>query len=259
MLAHSTPRTSLKTESFKSMANKKFLEEYPLYRKFKTDLRNTEWTNPVTGSNVSLVMLNSIPKPAINLNCKSCSSEQTFNMVGNYYIDTSTIPQAHNSFCEVLYRCEGCKRNSQRYFLHFFNDNINIRDDKNGDDIKQEWLFVRKVGQFPAWNISMDKNLEQLLGVHVDFYKKGLTNESQSYGIGAYAYFRRITEDIIDNLLDSISKLLTGEDKIKYEKALADTKQTRVTKEKIDLVKDLLPAILCRGDKSFRNTAFCFE
>lgn len=68
--------------------------------------------------------------------------------------------------------------------------------------------------------------------------------ESQGYGIAAFSYYRRITEDIIDELLDSISDLIDIENKAQYQTALERTKKTRVTQEKIDLVKDLLPPIL---------------
>lgn len=68
--------------------------------------------------------------------------------------------------------------------------------------------------------------------------------ESQGYGIGAFAYYRRITEDIIDELLDSIIDLIEPENIDKFKTALEATKKTRVTQEKIELVKDLLPGIL---------------
>lgn len=79
---------------------------------------------------------------------------------------------------------------------------------------------------------------------HGDNFKKGLVCESQGYGIGAFAYYRRITEDIIDELLDSISDLIEPEHKKEYDDALAKAKTTRATQDKIDLVKDLLPATL---------------
>lgn len=90
----------------------------------------------------------------------------------------------------------------------------------------------------------MDKNLERTLGKHAKTFRKGLVCESQGYGIGAFSYYRRITEEIIDELLDSITDLIEIENKEKYKEALVKTKTTRVTQEKIDLVKDLLPSIL---------------
>lgn len=68
--------------------------------------------------------------------------------------------------------------------------------------------------------------------------------ESQGYGIGAYAYYRRIIEEIIDSLLDSIADLIPESEKQQYLEALNKTKETIIAKGKIELVKDLLPEIL---------------
>jgi hypothetical protein len=75
-------------------------------------------------------------------------------------------------------------------------------------------------------------------------FRKGLVCESQGYGIGAFSYYRRITEEIIDELLDSITDLVEEANKVEYKIALEKTKQTRVTQDKIDLVKGLIPSIL---------------
>src|SRR5665647_904692 len=101
-----------------------------------------------------------------------------------------------------------------------------------------------KIGQFPAWEIAGEPNVEKLLGKHAGYYKKGQVCESQGYGIGAFGYYRRIVEEVIDELLDEISELISGDELAKYKEALVKTKATIVTAEKIELVKDLLPTIL---------------
>lgn len=87
-----------------------------------------------------------------------------------------------------------------------------------------------------------------MLGAHKDYLKRGLICELQGYGIGAFAYYRRIVEAVIDKLLDSIPALLSGAELEAYRAALTKTKDTRVTQEKIELVKDMLPAILRPND-----------
>lgn len=112
-------------------------------------------------------------------------------------------------------------------------------------DSECKWLM--KVGQFPAWEIHSDPNIEKMLGKHADYYKKGLICESQGYGIGAYGYYRRIVEEIIDELLNEISHLLNGDELNTFSEALSKTKKITVTQEKIELVKELLPPILRPG------------
>lgn len=194
------------------MPDAKFLETYPLYRKFSTDI----------GYNY----LQHISKPPIRMYCYTCGCLQTFNMSNEYYRDYSYDTISSGKVIRVIYLCAACKE-YERFFLLQFGEN-----------------YVMKVGQFPSWEIVPDKNLSELLGEHQDYYKKGLVCESQSYGIGAYAYYRRIVESIIDQLLDSIADLIAESEKERYLEALKQTKKTTVAQEKIDLVKDLLPEIL---------------
>ena len=178
----------------------------------------------------------SIATPAINGNCPTCKQMQTYNME-NTYGENEYVPSGH--IFQLIYKCAGCGRNTKRFFIYFFNKNI-----KNKDDKDVETLFMKKIGQYPAWGIEVDKELEKVLGNGKEYYKKGLICESQSYGIGAYAYYRRITEDIIDELLNSIYDLIDEREKEKYKKALEDVAKTRVASKKIELVKDLLPQSL---------------
>lgn len=209
------------------MPNSKFLEQYPLYRKFSIEIPEAS----------------SIPQPPINMFCSLCKSEQTFLMPDPYYsMDTIresghvksfgiSNNRSHSRKACVLradYTCAACEE-YQINFLLRFDENL---------------ISVMKVGQYPPWKIEVDKNLSKLLGEHRDNYQKGLICESQSYGIGAYAYYRRIVEDIIDELLESISDLMTESEKKIYEKALEEARKSIVAQEKIALVKDLLPASL---------------
>ena len=213
------------------MANKQFLEEYPLYRKFVSSFN--QWTT-----------LNELPKPAIHMYCDRCESDQTFNMANEYYeVDYASDIYVPRTTVRALYTCSGCAAFQRRFLIRFILAKVTERNDA-GEDVAREIIYMEKVGQYPSWSIVMDKELENLLGDHAEFYKRGLISESQGYGIGAFAYYRRIVEEIIDQLLISIEELISAEDKQKYATALAAVKKTTVTQEKIELVKDLLPASL---------------
>ena len=56
------------------------------------------------------------------------------------------------------------------------------------------------------------------------FKKRGLICESQSYGIEAFAHFRRVVEELIDSLLNDIADLMSGDEKEKYLQALEQAK-----------------------------------
>jgi hypothetical protein len=201
------------------MPNKEFLEQYPLYKKMK--LQSLSWTT------------DGLDKATINMSCGICRSAQTFVMENQYWEFTNiSNTVVHELVFRLKYICVHCGV-FHRFFIVRFNHD-------------PSWIM--KVGQYPAWDIAGHPNIEKFLGEHADYYKKGLICESQGYGIGAFGYYRRIVEDIIDQLLDEVSALLSGAELRKYEEALKLTKTTRVTQEKIDLVKDLLPPILRPND-----------
>ncbi len=194
--------------------NKEFLEEFSLFRKFEC----------VIPENTHL-----LPSPPINMTCRDCGSIQTFNMVNDYYgqFGNRSTP-CKDLKVQLIYQCQSCRNFTRQFHIY----------------ISPDLDYIYKFGQYPEWEIKMDKNLEKILNKHSKTFRKGLVSESQGYGIGAFAYYRRITEDIIDELLESISDLIDEEHRIEYQLALEKTKQTRVTQDKIDLVKDLLPSIL---------------
>lgn len=212
---------------------KEFLETYPLYKKYEMD--NLSVHSP----------LRNVPRPAVHMYCSHCDSEQTYNMVNQYNeVDYHADDSVSGKVFRLKYVCSACDQNVRIFFVHVFSQTETRVDEDSGQEDRYNIVYAQKVGQIPGWNMAMDKNLEKELGDHATLYRRGLENESHGYGIGAFAYFRRITETVIDDLLDSVSDLLEGQEKKTYEVALAKTKETKVTQEKIDLVKDLLPTTL---------------
>jgi hypothetical protein len=197
------------------MPTAELIDQYPLYRKYQIKLPAQAFQ---------------LPKPPIHMFCpQPCKSEQTFQMTNEYY-GTLEAPGTPVSglISKVIYTCAACGK-FQRIFMLYFSPGCD---------------FVMKVGQYPPWSIDVDKKVSRMLGDHVEYFRRGLVCKSQGYGLGAVAYYRRIVEKVIDVLLDQITQLIPPEDQDKYKKALDETKKTIVTQDKIELVKDMLPAIL---------------
>ncbi|MBI2334013.1 MAG: hypothetical protein HYU84_17955 [Chloroflexi bacterium] len=197
------------------MTLKKMLEDYPLYRKFQTEVPES---------------LDNLHMPAIHAFCENEKSSQTFNSVRAFYekqLRGDNQP-AKNQVLHVEYVCTSCKAYSRHFLIQ--------------TDVAGKWVL--KAGQVPPWDVSLDLVLEKSLGDASSFYKRALICESQAYGIGAFAYYRRIVEEIIDSLLEDISDLIPMDERSIYLEALEQAKKTRVTQEKIELVRDLLPSIL---------------
>ena len=205
------------------MPQKEFLETFPLYKRFKITLQP-----------LALDM----PHPAVNGDCGVCRSRQTYTVVVDeqhqqrLVLGGSRGAPIKDKIVSFRYRCQGCKQSLIEYF-------IKVSPDLN---------WVMKVGQYPSWSISPDKNISKMLDHHQDFLSKGLICESQGYGIGALAYYRRITEEIIDTLLVDLARIIPASTRETFSAALERAKSTRQTSEKIDLVKDLIPETLRLGN-----------
>ncbi|HYT43980.1 MAG TPA: hypothetical protein VEP90_16690 [Methylomirabilota bacterium] len=212
------------------MPDKAFLEDYPLLKKF--DFARSYFATD----------FGHLPKPAINMHCAKCKSNQTYNMINEYgeNLENGDEVGIWGETVRAQYKCSACNNSEYLFFIEF----IFIKHEKNDKGNTFEVGYIRKVGQNPPWSIKMEKNLEEMLVEYADFYKRGLICESQGYGIGAYAYYRRIVETIIDQLLDSIPELLEADEQEKYKEALEKAKQTARAKDKIALVKDMLPPSL---------------
>ncbi|MCI0554389.1 MAG: hypothetical protein L0287_25870, partial [Anaerolineae bacterium] len=126
------------------MPNRKFLEEYPLYRKFRLKLSD---------------FLRDLPQVAINMTCDVEDSNETFTMPRGYLHPSLGYEQpCIGATREVECFCQSCGKFTRYFMLEFGKDN-------DGD-------YVMKVGQAPPWDITPDKALEKMLGLRSDYYRK---------------------------------------------------------------------------------------
>lgn len=191
------------------MPNRELLESYPLYRKIPAE------TN---------VVLASLPEVSVKMRCPECESDQTFTMQGGYApnLGLREGSTAAGEVGRLKYLCQSC-RSFLRYFL--------VRFGPDG--------HLEKVGQFPAPDVTCDPEIERLLGDNAVFYKRGLRSEAHGFGIGAFAYYRRIVEEIIDDLLEQVGDLIPeDDDAANYREAVERAKKTHVAADKIAIVKD---------------------
>ena len=90
------------------------------------------------------------------------------------------------------YTCRNCRSNIVNYWFTW-------------EEHKDDNEFM-KVGQWPPLAIEPTPALADSLGKEEsELYKKALINANFSYGIGALAYFRRVIENKVNNLIDLIA------------------------------------------------------
>ena len=164
----------------------KFLEETPLYTRLPVEPNELE--------NIA-----HIPNVNINLYCKICKDIRTFELrekaiffdKGNYFVSviedkSSSIEPNDRIF--FRYTCASCKDFDQDFLIR----------------IGESREYLHKIGQYPEWSIRIDKYLKEILGKYAKYYEMGTILESHGHGIGAFAYYRRIVERKIDELLNLI-------------------------------------------------------
>jgi hypothetical protein len=136
------------------------------------------------------------------------------------------------------YRCRNCGREKQHYWIEW--------SERNPPGEGQDAGVIIKVGQWPPLSIEPPSDLAKILGKEdANLYKKALINASISHGVGALAYFRRVIENKVNQLIDLIAEAAqaahTGADELKHIEAV---KTGFHIDRKIEFAKGLLPAHL---------------
>jgi len=135
----------------------------------------------------------------------------------------------HGSVNAAWYLCASCNIFGHTFLFRIADDNMSIM----------------KVGQYPPQSIEHEADIKDALGIHIDLYTKGLICELQGYGIAAFAYYRRIVENVITKLLDDIADLIKDEaEHGEYLDKLDEVRDENSADVRIGVVKDLLPPIL---------------
>jgi len=122
---------------------------------------------------------------------------------------------------------------------------IKSNSDKEWDKRKEGMtIIIQKVGQFPAYEVGINNTLKKYLSQEDQSnYKKAMTCLSISYGIGAYAYLRRVIENEIKRIIQDIAELeFDGADSVRtaYETFKVDFQMSKL----IDVMNKYMPGSL---------------
>ncbi|TBB75444.1 hypothetical protein ELH43_08610 [Rhizobium ruizarguesonis] len=129
--------------------------------------------------------------PSIRLHCQTCDGMRSYRVVFNPasgWSQTTMNTHAH-------YRCGDCLEDKKQYALH-----VELEDDGSGK--------IFKYGEFPTMGTPVPKRVLKLLGdADGKLFLKGRQCENLGYGIGAFAYYRRVVENHRNDLFDEIIKV----------------------------------------------------
>ena len=141
--------------------------------------------------------------------------------------------------------CKSCKKHSIDFLLE-------VQSDKSIFE-KDVELTLRKIGQDPPIEITPPKEFTNYLDKpDLDNYKKAMMNLSHNFGIGSYAYLRRIVENEILKLLKDVSELKT-EHSAKLQELLKKHSEEHSISRLIDESYKFLPESLkSLGENPFK-------
>jgi len=216
---------------------KRFLEEKPLLTWERDQLPGTE-------SQIDVV--------SIDMYCRACKMVRPFitlasrgggaggvQPMGRPADETARYrkdPRLTSTIVEYSFQCAGCPgRPPEKYYFWV--------------EIDVQRQAIRKLGQNPPYTIEIDKSIEDFLGEDgSEFFKRGRVCELQGYGIGAYAYYRRVVEDCISGFIDKLRDIfvLQSVDKLILDR-LHEAESNRQMETRISIIKDILPNHLRPG------------
>jgi hypothetical protein len=159
---------------------KLFLETAPLYswHEFKKPRvnRNSLWINE------------------IDAYCDICEQSRPFQYLGarGGGAGLHTLSGLKSGTSYFKFSCVSCRRAHREYLVEQVLDEENIR--------------LQKYGELPRSKLARNKFLQKFLKEDLDNYEKAVICLSHEYGVAAFAYFRRVVENNINQLLDLVQQ-----------------------------------------------------
>lgn len=171
-------------------------------------------------------------KPDLNLHCStgSCNRVMTFR-----FVVSQSAPEVLGVnnwyYLFISYLCSNCQKERKVFSLAAMVQEFG----------KLQGICY-KIGEIPPYGPTVSAKLISLIGPDREIFLQGHRCENQGFGIGAFAYYRRVVENqknrILERILKVAKKLGTTQDTI--DKLNAAIKETQF-KRALDMAKDVIP------------------
>nr|WP_315177140.1 hypothetical protein [uncultured Flavobacterium sp.] len=202
---------------------KDFLSKYPLYKNYLLledyNDNNQDFTTP-----------HDFIGQTFEHFCEKEGSVKTFELnIDNSeyfgYLDGSEIPNENfkdgklNYIFKAIGKCISCKDYEIYMLLNVYSDNpiskIKVRSIRslafsaqNKSEKTISNIYIQKIGFFPEIKVHPNKDITKYFDRESNIlYFKGINALSQNFGIGSFAYFRRIIEKELINIIKDIKTL----------------------------------------------------
>ena len=231
----------------------------------KTELKNpgtTQTMQQLTDSdikefleNAPLYVWKQFGKPNINRRnlwireidafCETCRQLRPFHAEDKPYDSFdrfgATLPPSERGFDSVSidlslktgtsyfkFTCVSCGKSKREYHVE--------------QKVDGETIRLQKYGERPRKRLARDPVLQRFLKDDLDNYEKAVACLSNGYGVGAFAYFRRVVENNINRLLDLVQEdaQSSGAD-TEVTAALTELRKNSPMNKKIKIANHALP------------------
>jgi len=146
--------------------------------------------------------------------------------------DDFIIDEKLNHTFKAICKCKSCKEYHIEFFLHVFSNmpiprtliqgpvSLGFGNNKTEKTEKKATIFIEKVGANPEIKIIPNKAITNYFDRETNiWYFKGINALDKNFGIGAFAYFRRIIEKELIHIIENI-KLLPDSHTAEIQKLL---------------------------------------
>jgi hypothetical protein len=169
-----------------------------------------------------------VAKPAIQLHCSKpkCERIQFFSSTdqGEVRFDAGDV--------FLHYRCRNC-RVTEKVFA------IRVREQSSYGG------HLTKIGEWPLFGPPLPARLQRLVQPDRAFLVKGFRSEIAGFGVGAFAYYRRVVEEEKDRLIDEMIKVckkIPGAEK--FVPVLEGAKKQVQFSKAVEEIADAIPDVL---------------
>lgn len=172
-------------------------EAKPAEERLRTFAQFLETCPPDVGKEVSdLVILTHagtsaerlyLNTPDLDLHCDICGGVRRFHTEANPFISGGV------EYETIAYQCRNCRRTMKTFSLV-------LQDGRKSK-------LVQKLGEHPPFGPPTHPRVIKLIGPDRDLFLQGRRAELRGFGIGAFAYYRRVVEEQKGRIIEEIGKV----------------------------------------------------
>jgi len=169
--------------------------------------------------------------PEIDEFCEICEQIRPFHDVRSRGGLSGDVQYLQSGTSFLTYTCVSCRKEKHTFLLE--------------QEVTEDIVKIQKYGQLPRKKLERNSKLQKFFKRDAEYYEKALISLNSGYGIAAFAYFRRIVELNISQLLDLVSSDLDPSDKQNpMNLAIEELRKESPMSDKIKIANNALPEYL---------------